>query len=172
MNETADRIFKIKSALPPKGRIAYQLLPPEIKVQVDELVSFLLKAVPALQEQKERYIDSKMKMTRLYGGNDDYLEQQQERFAGEADKIIANRILGMVKALNRMDSELRGEEYQNARRAYYAERMLMEALDMLSSLTADNDRCFKDWLKHNRGDLSKEAKKELFLKYQDKGYEH
>lgn len=172
LNETADRVFKIKAALPPTGRIAYQLLPPEIKAQVDELVIYLLKSTPALREQKESYIDSKMKMVLLYGGSEDYLEKQRERFAGEADKIIANRILGMVKALNRMDSELRHEEYQSVRRVYYAERMLMEALDMLSGISRDNDRSFEDWLKLHSGDLSKEAKKELFLKYQDKGYEH
>ena len=172
LNETADRVFKIKAALPPTGRIAYQFLPPEIKAQVDELVIYLLKSTPALREQKESYIDSKMKMVLLYGGSEDYLEKQRERFAGEADKIIANRILGMVKALNRMDSELRHEEYQSVRRVYYAERMLMEALDMLSGISRDNDRRFEDWLKLHSGDLSKEAKKELFLKYQDKGYEH
>lgn len=172
LNETADRVFKIKAALPPTGRIAYQLLPPEIKAQVDELVIYLLKSTPALREQKESYIDSKMKMVLLYGGSEDYLEKQRERFAGEADKIIANRILGMVKALNRMDSELRQAEYQSVRRVYYAERMLMEALDMLSALSRDSDRRFEDWLKLQHGDLSKEAKKELFLKFQDKGYEH
>ena len=172
LNETADRVFKIKSALPPTGRIAYQLLSPEIKEQVDELVLYLLKSTPALREQKESYIDSKMKMALLYGGSEDYFEKQRERFAGEADKIIANRILGMVKTLNRMDSELRHEQYQSARRVYYAERMLMEALDMLSALSRDNDRRFEDWQKLHHGDLSKEAKKELFLKYQDKGYEH
>ncbi len=172
LNETADRVFKIKVALPPTGRITYQLLPPEIKAQVDELTAFLLKSVPSLQEQKNSYIDSKMDMALLYGGSDEYLDSLRERFAGEADKIIANRILGMVKALNRMDSELRHAEYQSARRVYYAERMLMEALDMLSGMSRDNDRRFEDWLKFHSGDLSKEAKKELFLKYQDKGYEH
>lgn len=172
LNETADRVFKIKAALPPTGRIAYQLLPPEIKAQVDELTAFLLKSVPALQEQKDSYIDSKMKMALLYGGSKDYFENQKERFAGEADKIIANRILGMVKALNRMDSELRRAEYQSDRRAHYAERMLMEALDMLCALSRDNDRLLADWLKLHHGDLSKDAKKELVLKYQDKGYEH
>lgn len=172
LNETADRVFKIKAALPPTGRIAYQLLPPEIKAQVDGLVIYLLKSTPALKEQKESYIDSKMKMVLLYGGSEDYLEKQRERFSGEADKIIANRILGMVKAMNRLDAELRGAEYQSARWVYYAERMLMEALDMLSALSRDNDQCFDDWLKIHHGDLSKEAKKELFLKFQDKGYEH
>ena len=172
LNETADRIFRLKSALPPTGRIAYQLLTPDMKAKVDGLVEYLLENVPALREQKERYIDSKMKMVLLYGGSDEYLDSLRKRFSGEADKIIANRLLGMVKTLNRLDYEMKSEEYKDARRSYFAEQMLMEALDMLSGLTRDNDSRFSDWEKANGRELSKDAKKELFLKLQDKGYEH
>ena len=168
---TADRVFKIKSALPEHGRIAYQLLPPAVRKQVDALVRFLLKNVPALQKQKEGYVQSKMKMTLLYGGNEDYLTSMKEKFSTEADKIIANRILGMVKTLNRLDGEMKSAEYQGRRRQFYMENMLLEALSMLSDMTGTNDRQFEDMLKAG-GDLSKEAKKELYLKYQDKGYEH
>lgn len=31
LNETADKVFRLKASLPPKGRIAYQLLPEELK---------------------------------------------------------------------------------------------------------------------------------------------
>ena len=172
LNETADRIFRLKSALPSTGRIAYQLLTPKMKAKVDGLVEYLLENVPALREQKERYIDSKMKMALLYGGSDEYLDSLRKRFSGEADKIIANRLLGMVKTLNRLDYEMKSEEYKDARRSYFAEQMLMEALDMLSGLTRDNDSRFSDWEKANGRELSKDAKKELFLKLQDKGYEH
>jgi hypothetical protein len=103
LNETADRVFRLKSALPPTGRIAYQLLTPEMKAKVDGLVEYLLENVPALREQKECYIDSKMKMALLYGGSDEYLDSLRNRYSGEADKIIANRLLGMVKTLNRLD---------------------------------------------------------------------
>jgi hypothetical protein len=50
--------------------------------------------------------------------------------------------------------------------------MLMVGLDMLSGLTRDNDSRCDDWEKKNGRELSKDAKKELFLKLQDKGYEH
>ncbi|QNK42569.1 hypothetical protein HCR03_08405 [Caproicibacter fermentans] len=172
LSETADRVFRIKAALPATGRIAYQLLPPNVKELVDELVAYLLKSTPALQKQKEDYIESKMKMALLYGGSDEYLSELRDRFAGEADKIIANRVLGMVKTLGRLDSELHSEEYHAARRSYYAEQMLMEALDMLSLLSRENNRRFENLTDAIGGDLSKEAKKELFLKLQDKGYEH
>ncbi|MCH1948143.1 relaxase MobL [Enterocloster sp. OA13] len=171
LNETADRVFKIKAALPEHGRIAYQLLTPAVKKQVDALIQYLLKNAPPLQEQKEAYVQSKMKMTLLYGGNEDYLASMKDKFSTEADKIIANRILGMVKTLNRLDGEMRSAEYRHDRRQFYMENMLMEALSMLSGLTDTNNQQFEDELKTGGG-LSKEAKKELYLKYQDKGYEH
>lgn len=171
LEETADRVLQIKSSLPGHGRIAYQLLPPAVRKQVDALVRFLLKNVPVLQKQKEDYVQSKMNMTLLYGGNEDYLTSMKEKFSTEADKIIANRILGMVKTLNRLDGEMKYAEYQGRRRQFYMENMLLETLSMLTDMTGTNDRQFEEMLKAG-GNLSKEAKKELYLKYQDKGYEH
>lgn len=170
--EAARQVFVIRQALPPKGRIAYQLLPPELKKQVDALVEYLLKNSEPLREQKERYVQSKLKMTLLYGGSDTYIQSMKDRFSAEADKIIANRVLGMVKTLNRLDSEYRSADYLHNRRIFYTEQMLMEALDMLAALTDSGNQAFEDACRKYGGDLSKEARKELYLKFQDKGFEH
>lgn len=172
LKETADRIFKIKSALPAQGRITYQLLPAIVKKKVDALVHYLLKGVPALQEQKNAYIQSKMKMAALYGGSKEQLAAMKIKFGAEADKIIANRILGMVKTLNRLDAEQRAAEYHRGRRLFYMEQMIMDCLSMLSDLVDDTENRFPDGSLKLGGDLSKEARKELYLKNQDKGYEH
>ncbi|MEG1461067.1 MAG: MobP3 family relaxase [Oscillospiraceae bacterium] len=169
LNEIADRVFKIKVALP-KGRISYQLLPPTVKEQVDSLVDFILKQTPALQKQKDDYVQSKMQLVLLYGGGEEYLNTQRERFGAEADKIIANRILGMVKALNRLDGEYRSADYHQSRKAYYSEQILLDALSMLSVLTDTANGEYDEAKRH--GELSKAARKELYLKNQDKGYEH
>ena len=171
VNAIADRVFKIKSKLPPKGRISYQLLPPGVKAEVDDLVGYILKENPAITKLRDDYVESKMQMARLYGGSEKYLNGQKDKFTAEADKIIANRILGMVKTLNRLDSELKSADYLQSRRAHYTEQMLCEIMDMLTLLTDNSDRQFED-LNGARGDLSKEARKELYLKNLDKGYEH
>ena len=172
LNETADRVFRLKSALPPKGRIAYQLLPEELKKQVDALTAYLLSRVPELKKLREDYVESRMKMVHLYGGSGEYMSSQRKKFEAEADRIIANRILGMVKTLNRLDDEGRAAEYREGRRKYYVEQMVLEMLDMLSSLVDTSCRQYDDFEKAWQGELSKEARKELYLKYQDKGYEH
>ena len=155
-----------------EGRIAYQLLSEELKKQVDALTAFLLSQVPELKKLRADYVESKMKMVHLYGGSEEYLASQRKKFESEADKMIANRILGMVKSLNRLDDEGRAAEYRKVRRNHYVEQMVLEMLDMLSSLVDTNCRQYDDFEKAWQGELSKEARKELYLKYQDRGYEH
>jgi len=172
LNEIANRVLRIRNATPQKGRIAYQLLPVEVKTAVDSLVQFILKENPAIKSFVDDYVQSKLNLTKLYTSDEDYIKNMEGKFRKEAEKIIANRILGMVKSLNRLDNELKSEEYIQSRREYYAAQMLYEILDMLSSLTYENNNRYNRYASADTGDLSKEAKKELFLKNQDKGYEH
>lgn len=175
LDEVAAQVFKIKATLPKSGRIAYQLLPPEVKKQVDALVVLLLSGVPSLREQKEAYIESKMKMVYLYGGSETYLASRREMFGAEADKIIANRVMGMVKMLNRLEGEGRRADYLQSRRQDFAGRMLVEMLDLLDGMSEAQERKYAECLKNFKrggGGLSKEARRELYLRNQDKGYEH
>lgn len=171
LEQAAEQIFRIRADLPEKGRIAYQLLPPEVKIQVDQLVTDLLKQVPALQRQKADYVNSKMQMVQLYGGSDEYMENMRSKFAKEADKVIANRMLGMMKSMNRMEAEWGSADRIREQKLSLMEQMILEALEMLAALTGAADRQNQDWNKHHR-ELSKEARKELYLTLQDKGYEH
>lgn len=86
--------------------------------------------------------------------------------------MIANRILGMVKTLNRLDDEGRMAEYREGQKKFYMEQMLIELLDTLSSQADRGRRQYEDLKKAWGGELSREARRELYLKYQDKGYEH
>ena len=47
----------------------------------------------------------------------------------------------------------------------------MEAMDMLAQAASEQEEAF-NMQQNIAGELSKEAKKELFIKNQDKGYEH
>lgn len=172
LEETAEHVFRIKSALQEHGRIVYQLLPLSVKKQVDTLVGVLLKNIPSLQKQKDNYVQSKMNLTVLYGGSEDYLNSMKDKFGFEADKIIANRILGMVKTLNRLDGEMRIAEWRNNCNQFYMEQMLLECFSMLSDLTKACDRKYENKFGNTSSELSKEARRELYLQYRDKGYEH
>ena len=49
-------------------------------------------------------------------------------------------------------------------------QIILEALDMLAKAVEIQEQDLEEQL--SKEELSKEAKKELVLKYQDKGYEH
>lgn len=171
LSELSERLFVLRASLPEHGRIAYQLLPQEGREKTDELVRFLLAEVPEIRQYYDRYVDAKCRMAGLYVSDDGWLFKQKDKFEKEAGKILANRVLSGVKAICRLENEKRGEAYLKSHREYLASRIIMEALDMLAQMAWKQEEYFP-----GRGilpgELSKEAKKELFQKNQDKGYEH
>lgn len=171
LNAIADRLFKIKAGIPPKGRIAYKLLPPEVKAEVDGLVQYIISINPQMKKLVQDYVQAKMRLVELYTSKPESLQKAEKDYQKEAEKIIANRILGAVKTLFRIDSEMRSAEYAESRRQYYASQLMYEIFDLLSGQI---DRSNADYHKQNAPystELSKAARKELYLKYQDKGYE-
>lgn len=169
--ELSGRLFALRASLPEHGRIAYQFLPQEAKEKTDETVRFLLDKVPELRHCFDRYVDAKCRMAGLYSSDADWLLKQKGQFEKEAGKILANRVLSGVKAICRLEKERRGETYLKSHREYLASRIIMEALDMLAQMAWKQEENLPDGQAQS-GKLSKEAKKELFQKNQDKGYEH
>ena len=171
LSELSERLFALRTMIPEHGRIAYGFLPPESREKTDELVQFLLLEIPEIRECFERYVDAKCSMAGLYAADEEWLLQQKKKFEKEAEKILANRVLSGVKAICRLEKEKRGEAYLKSHKEYLASRMIMEALDMLAQAAWKQEEDFLDG-QGMSGELSKEAKKELFLRNQDKGYEH
>lgn len=171
LSELSERLFALRASLPEHGRIVYQFLPQDVKEKTDETVRFLLDKIPEIRHCSDRYVDAKCRMAGLYSFDDGWLLKQKGKFEKEAEKILANRVISGVKAICRLQKERRGEEYLKSRREYLASRIIMEALDMLAQMAWKQEEDFPDG-RVQPGELSKEAKKELFQKNQDKGYEH
>ena len=85
--------------------------------------------------------------------------------------MLANRILSGVRMVIRLEGEMRTEQYIHDRKAIYAEQIILESLDILAGV-ADCEDNIDDGRKAGAFQLSKEARKEWYLKNQDKGYEH
>lgn len=169
--ELTDRLFALKETLPEKGRIAYQLLPQECRDQTDEVATFLLAEVPEIRKCFDRYVEAKCRMAGLYATDEAWLKKQKEKFEKEAGKILANRILSGVRAIYRIESEERGAAYMQKQREYLAYSIITEALAMLSQAAYRQENEY-DRSQGMTGEMSKEARKELYMKNQDKGYEH
>lgn len=161
-------LFEIKDMIPQGGRIAYKLLPEEIKAKIDELVIALLKSNAGLRRATSRYVDSKMQLVKLYGGDKKYLSGKRKEFQKEAERLIANRITRTVKALCQKERENR---FTQEERRFYTEELIIELLELFSRLSYGNDRRFEDGQKAMSTELSKAARKELYLQVKDKGWE-
>ena len=161
-------LFDIRDMIPKEGRIAYKLLPDVVKAKIDEMVIALLKSNSGLRRAVQRYVDSKMNLAKLYSSDKGYLSKQRKSFQKEAERLIANRITGAVKALCQKEREV---SFTAEERRYYTEELILELLEMFSRLSYGNGRRFADGQKAMSNELSKLARKEKYLELKDKGWE-
>lgn len=162
-------LFEIKDMIPQGGRIAYKLLPEKVKFKIDSLVILLLKNNAGLRRATGRYVDSKMNLVKLYSSEKKYLDSKRKEFQKEAERIIANRITRTVKALCEKERE---NHFSEEERRFYTEELVIDLLELFSRLSCGNDRRYEDSSKKAMStELSKAARKELYLKMKDKGIE-
>ncbi len=99
--------YKIKQMIP-KGRIAYQFLEPQVKEEVDRIVKYVIESNKEIKDLSNKYIDYKLRIASFY--SDKNLDKQEEKYRKEIEKIIANKILGIVKSINRLENEYKKQE--------------------------------------------------------------
>ncbi|WP_420540561.1 MobP3 family relaxase (plasmid) [Paenibacillus polymyxa] len=75
IDQLASRLMMLHSRMPKTGRLAYKLLPPDAKKQVDELVQDLLEAKPYLSQMTQEYVQAKLELAKLYTSDPDQLEK-------------------------------------------------------------------------------------------------
>lgn len=89
----------------------------------------------------------------------------------EADKLIANKILDVIRTMLCKDREVQSFEYTEARKAYFTEQMICEILIALEQAAMSFDMEYDDRQKAMSTELSKAARKEWYLRHKDKGVE-
>ena len=165
------RLFQLKEIMPKKGRLYYQLLPENVKQEVDSLVADLKRDVPYIQGLIDEYAEIKSNLAMLYDTDPENIHKHREKAIDEMDKLIANKLLGVVKGILNKEREATKFEVHEASRAYYTEQMVHGILMMLEQSVSDIDMEFDDRNKAMGTELSKRARKELYLRSKDKGME-
>jgi hypothetical protein len=163
------RLFQLRELMPKKGRLYYQLLPENVKTEVDRLVADLKQNILYIQELVEEYGEIKAKLAMLYDTDPESTKLHRDKAIKEMDKMIANKLLGAVKIILNKEQELLKEKFTEDRRAYYTEQMICGILQMLEQNLNDLDMDFDVHDKAISTELSKRAKKEIYLKNRDKG---
>jgi hypothetical protein len=165
------RLFELKELMPKKGRLYYKLLPEDVKAEVDAFVAELQGKNEYIRNLVSDYADSKCRLTALYDSDPENLESHRQKAIDEADKLIANKILGVIKSMLIKEKELSSFEYDEARKTFYTEKMICEILMMLEQNIVSLDMEYDDKQKAMSTELSKAAKKEWYLRHKDKGME-
>lgn len=164
-------LFALKEKMPKKGRLAYKLLPEEVKAELDVFIDSLKTDCKYIGDLVNEYADAKCRLSMLYDSDPAHLEEQREKAVAEADKLIANKVLEAIRAMLRKDRETGSFEYAEARKAYYTERLICEILMALEQTAMSLDMEYDDRQKAMSRDLSKAARKEWYLRHKDRGME-
>lgn len=165
------RLFALKEKMPKKGRLYYKLLPEDVKAELDAFVAFLKENNEYIRNLVQDYAESKTRLAMLYDTDPAHIKEQQEKAVAEADKLIANKILDVIRTMLCKDREVQSFEYTEARKAYFTEQMICEILMALEQTAMSFDMEYDDRQKAMSTDLSKAARKEWYLRHKDKGLE-
>lgn len=165
------RLFELKDKMPKKGRLFYKLLPEEVKAEVDAFIAELKDSSEHIRNLTADYADSKCALAMLYDTDPENIEKHRQRAVNEAEKLIANKVLGVIKTLLNKEKKLSAFEYTQDRKHYYTEQLICEILLMLEQNIVNLDMDYDGKAKAMSTDLSKLAKKEWYLRHKDRGME-
>ncbi|WP_141499713.1 MobP3 family relaxase [Paenibacillus luteus] len=169
LEQLASRLMVLRNQMPKTGRLAYKLLPPNAKEQVDELVQHVLKDTPYLYQMTQAYVQAKLGLAKLYTSDPEQLEKQRFRYQAEAEKRIANRVLSTIRTIIKLEKDADFHLHQAKRQTAMAEQLLLELLHVMEGMAMTAQLDFDEKVKVMGGDLSKQAKKDWFLRHQDQG---
>ena len=165
------RLLQLKEKMPKKGRLYYQLLEGDVKDEVDGLIADLKKDIPHIQALIEEYAEVKANLAMLYDTDPENLVKHREKAVIEMDKLIANKLLRVIKGILNKEYESNRYEFNEGRRVFYTNQMISEILLMLEQNVSDIDSEYEIRNKAMGTELSKRARKELYLRNKDKGME-
>lgn len=92
-------IYRVRKEIainPNVGRFSYQLMPAEIKTEIDNIVKLIMQN-EKLRNVADRYISARLDLYEMYTSDEDRLLKASKEYAGEAHKMLANQILQIMK---------------------------------------------------------------------------
>ena len=170
----AAKLFKLRNMIPKGGRIAYKLLPPEVKAEIDSLTGWLIQNNTYLQAAIGQYTESMCNLKRLYNSlnGPEKLEEYRDRCEAEARRQINHKIVKSIKFIVAKEYDVKGAEYPAACQQYFTMELMREMLDFFARGIVANNSEWQEKSSKTFGDLSERAIKEWYLKNKDKGMEY
>lgn len=166
----AQKLFEIRKEIP-KGSLKFQYLKPDVKDKLISLVRELVDIDENLQEAISDYVESKLDIAKMYSTNEFELDALADKYEKEAEKIIANKLLGLVRKFNKKEWNIRNEEFESRVREQEVEQLITNILASLARLTKQNRKNNISRKNVMGGDLSKQARKEKAKEMESTGWD-
>lgn len=157
-----DDLIKLKSLLPPKGRLNYAFMSPEVKKEIDKITLKILEGNKEFSSNFNRYIDLNVEISQMYTNDENKLNNVRYKAYEDIKKIVGNSILKSFKKMNGKEWELLQDEIRH--------KMIIDLYFEIFSAISKGIEQKQAYLNQLRaGELSKQAKKELAIKLSSKG---
>ena len=164
------RLFEIRKEIP-KGSLKFEYLKPDVKDKLISLVRELVDIDENLQEAISEYVEAKLDIARIYSSNEMELDAKADEYEKEAEKIIANKLLGLVRKFIKKEWDIKNEEFEACIRERATEKLVTEIFSTLSRLSKNNKKNRISRKHVMGGDLSKQARKEKAKEMESTGWD-
>ena len=189
-NEAVKKLFEeILKIIPPKGRLAYDYMPPDVKGKIDEMSTLLAKLNPLLRQYINSYTEAKRLEAEMF--NSTVTPEGIKATLSAVNKSryqvrlkMGNAVLQAVKGYKRemwlakqaeyskRNQEIEASRAEREREAqkYQIEAACISALRLLNSLSAEANTSLQKTSAAvlGKGDLSKAAIRDIIYKEKDK----
>ena len=166
----ANKLFEIRKEIP-KGAFKFQYLKPEVKEKLILLVRELVDLDENLQEAIADYVQSKLDAAKMYTTDEIELDALADKYEKEAEKVIANKLLGLAKKFNEKEWNIKSEEHEEQTRMQYVQRLMTDIFASLAKLSQQNKKASRFGKTIMGGDMSKQARKEKAKELDDTGWD-
>ena len=157
LDDFAAKIFEFREKLPPKGRINYKTLKPELKEELADIVWELIATNEDFYSEFEKYTDVSRALASYYTTDETALDKAKQKAEDDLIKRLSNKLLNAVKETRRSEKDDR--QSKNDMRS----QALRIFASLFSFLSRENEAQKQKW-EDARGELSAQAKKDLAIK--------
>lgn len=159
-SQIAKRLEEIGSMMPDKGRIAYKLMPEQVKMSVDDTTQWLLKQ-PAFHDSVRRYKVAVETMTKHYSFKEEDIQKAVDNAMQDLEKRVSQLVLraaaegkkNVFLPVNEEKAQDAVEKFSKAMgkpedtQPYEVAKRSVEALSSLGYDDVHTEYIFKEWLR-------------------------
>lgn len=99
LEQISKDLYRVMQLLPAYGRMYYGYQPPDVKAALDGMIDTMLKTIPDMEKQYQRYLDATVQLAKQYGNGDDTVKTNRQMAIWKMQNTLGNGILEAIKEI-------------------------------------------------------------------------